>query len=121
MAVEYPFGARAHRENSRQQVEGFTHRPGVGIGTKVAHAFTAWSAVEKRSWDGLPHRYREHRIRFVIAVHDVEAWIEALNPRVLQLQRFHLAGHHGPFHRSRSEDHLAGPRVQLRDVLKIIR
>ena len=88
---------------------------------KITHSFAPRATIEESAWNGLPNGHREHGVGLVVAVHDVEARIEALNPRVLQLQRFDLAGYYGPLHRGCREHHLSGAGMQLRDVLEIVR
>src|SRR5699024_7182237 len=77
--------AGPHRENTGEQVEGLAHSPGMGVGAEVAHPPAAGTTVEEGPRDGLPGGHGQQRIGLVVTVLDVEAGVETLDPRVLEL------------------------------------
>ena len=58
----------------------------------------------------------QRRVALVVAVLDVEARVVLLDPGVLELQRLDLGGDDGPLDGGGRRDHLAGARVQRRQV-----
>src|SRR5699024_9611994 len=110
-----------HAQVAREETHGSTHSPRVGIRPEVAHALTARTTVEKCSRNALANGYRQHRISFIVTVFDVEARIEFLNPRIFQRKSFYFAGNNRPLDARRGLHHLASARMQLRDVLEIVR
>ena len=58
-------------------------------------------------------------LRLVVAVLDVEARVELLDPGVLELERLDLGAHDGPLDRRGRRDHRRRARVQRRDVLEV--
>lgn len=113
--------AGAHREHPKQQVDGVPDGPGVRVRSEVADALLLVPAHHLHARELLVHRDREVRVALVVAVLDVEPGVVLLDPGVLQLQRLHLGGHHGPLHRRGGGHHAPGARVQVRQVLEIVR
>ena len=91
-----PARAGAHREHPQQQVERLADRPGVRVGAEVAHALALGAAHHLQPRELLAQRDGEVRVGLVVAVLDVEARVELLDPGVLQLQRLDLGGDDGP-------------------------
>lgn len=114
-------GAGAHREDAQQEVDRVADRPGVPVRPEVAHALLLLAAHHLDARELLVHRHREVRVALVVAVLDVEPGVVLLDPGVLQLQRLDLGGHHRPFHGRGGRDHGAGARVQVRQVLEVVR
>ena len=114
--LEHSCRAGTGGEYPGQQIQGLADRPGMGVRAEIAHPLAAWAAVHHQPRKLLVEGHREHRIGLVVAVADVEPRIELLDPVVLELQRLHLGGHHGPFDFGRCGDHLTGPGVQTGHV-----
>ena len=109
-------GAGACREDPGEGVEGLADRPGVGVGAEVADALALGPAHDLQPRELLVQRDREARIALVVAVADVEARVELLDPVVLELEGLDLGADDGPVDARRRRHHLAGARVQAGDV-----
>ena len=110
--VKHAVRAGTHREHAQQRIQGFTNRPRLRIGPKIAHALTALTASHHRARVHVIDRNRQVRVRLIVAERNVEARRKLLNPGVLELQRLHLARHHGPLHTRRRMHHRIGLRAQ---------
>ncbi|SIL08064.1 Uncharacterised protein [Mycobacteroides abscessus subsp. abscessus] len=119
VALEYSVRAGARREHPGQQVERFPDGPRMRVGPEVAHALATWAAIDEQPRIFFIEGDREHRIRLVVAIADVETRIEFLDPVVFELQGLDLGAHHRPLHAAGSGDHLPGARMQTRDVGEI--
>ena len=119
--VIYAFGAGAHGKDTSEKIQGFSHGPRVRIRSEITHAFAARATIEESARDTLTDGHREHGIGFIIAVFNVKTWVELFNPRIFQRQSFYFAGDNRPFHAGCGLHHLAGARMQLRNVLEIVR
>ena len=84
------------------------------IRPEVADALASRPAVDHQPRILLVQRHRQHRIRLVVAVADVEPRVEFLDPVVFQLQRLDFGVHHRPLDAARGHHHLAGARRQAR-------
>ena len=113
--------AGAHGEDAQEEVHGVTDRPRVSVRPEVAHALALVAAHHLDARKFLVHGHREVRVALVVAVLDVEPGVELLDPGVLQLQGLDLCGHHRPLHGSGRGDHRPGARVQVRQVLEVVR
>ncbi len=111
--------AGAHREDAQQQVEGLADRPRVAVGAEVAGALALGAAHHLGARELLPHRHGEEGVGLVVAVLDVEAGVELLDPGVLELQRLDLGAHDGPLDGRGGGDHRRRARVQGGDVLEV--
>jgi hypothetical protein len=115
-ALEHAVGAGASREDARQRVERFADGPRVGVGPEVADALLLRPAHHLQPRVLLVEGDREARVALVVAVPDVEPRVELLDPVVLELEGLDLGADDGPVDARRRGDHLAGARVQARDV-----
>ncbi len=88
---------------------------------EVAHPLAPRPAVDEQPGEFLVERDGQHRVGLVVAVTDVEARIEFLDPVVLELQRLDLGVDDGPLHLGGGGDHLPGARVQTRDIGEVRR
>ena len=120
-ALEHPGRAGPGREDPQQQVEGLADRPGVRVGPEVADALLLRPAHHLQPGELLVQRHRQAGVALVVAVLDVEARVELLDPAVLQLQRLDLGLDDGPLDAGRRGDHRLGARVQVGDVLEVRR
>ena len=111
-AVKHAVRAGAHREHAQQRIQGFTNRPRLRIGAKIAHTLTALTASHHRARVHVIDRNRQVRVRLIVTERNVEPRRKLLNPGVFKLQRFHLARHHGPLHTRRRMHHRIGLRAQ---------
>ncbi len=111
--------AGAHREDPQHQVDGVADRPGVAVGAEVTDALLLVSAHHLDAGELLVHRHREVRVALVVAVLDVEAGVELLDPGVLQLERLDLGGDHRPLHRRGRGHHGPRPGVEAGEVLEV--
>ena len=107
-ALEDAVAARAHREDAQQQVDGLADRPGVAVGPEVAGALALGAAAHHDPRELLADGHREPRVGLVVAVLDVEARVELLDPAVLQLERLDLGLDHRPLD-ARAGGHHASP------------
>src|SRR3954470_3925457 len=112
-------GAGAHREDAEQQVERLADRPRMAVGAEVARALALGAPHDLGPWELIAHRHGEEGVGLVVAVLDVEARVELLDPGVLELEGLDLRAHHGPLDGGRGGDHGGGARVQRRDVLEV--
>ena len=117
-ALEDPAGAGARREDAQQQVEGLADRPGVGVGTEVADALPLGAAHHLQPRVLLVEGDGQAGVALVVAVADVEARVELLDPGVFQLQGLDLGGDHRPLDRGGRRDHRLGPRMQVGQAWK---
>ncbi len=113
--------AGAHREDPQQQVDGVPDGPRVPVRPEVADALLLVTAHHLDPRELLVHRDREVRVALVVPVLDVEPGVVLLDPGVLQLQRLDLRGHHRPLHGRCCGHHRPGARVQVRQVLEVVR
>ena len=67
----------------------------------------------------LVERHGEIRIALVVAVANVEAGVELLDPGVLELECLDLGAHHGPLDPGGARDHRQRARMQRIEVLEI--
>ena len=116
---EHALGARAHREDPQELVDGLPDGPCVREGPEVAHAAPLVPAHHHGARELLADGHRQERVGLVVAVPDVEPRIELLDPRVLEGQRLHLVGHHDPVQGPRCGDHGRRPLVQATGVLEV--
>ena len=119
MPFEHPVGAGPRRKHAGQQIDGLADRPGVRIRAEVAHTALARAAIDGEPRILLVQGDGQHGIGFVVAVADIETWIELLDPVVFELQRLDLGTDDRPLHRRRRRDHLPRPRMQRGDVGEI--
>ena len=117
--LEHSRRAGAGREHPGEQVERLADGPGVRVRPEIPHPLAAGSAIDHQPRELLVQRHREHRVRLVVAVADVEPRIELLDPVVFQLQRLDFGVHHRPLDAARGHHHLARPRRQAGDVGEI--
>ena len=94
--LEDAVGARAHREDPQQQVDGLADRPGVAVGAEVAGALALGAAADHHPRELVADGDRQPGVGLVVAVLHVEARVELLDPGVLQLQRLDLGVDHRP-------------------------
>ncbi len=118
---EHPRAARTRRKDAQEQVEGLPDGPRVGVGTEVADAVALGTAHHLQARKLLVQRDGEARVALVVPVSDVEAGIELLDPRVLELKCFDLGRYDGPVHRTRGRHHVLGARVQVVDIGEVVR
>ena len=111
-AVKHTVRAGTHREHAQQRIQGFTNRPRLRIRAKITHALTALAAGDHGARVHIIDRNRQVRVRLIVTECNVEARRKLLNPGVLELQRLHLARHHGPLHARRRMHHRIGLRAQ---------
>ncbi|CAM2932428.1 hypothetical protein SAXI111661_09050 [Saccharomonospora xinjiangensis] len=117
--AEHACRAGPRGEHPEQQVERLADRPGVRVGAEIPHALLPRAPVDVQARELLVQRHREHRIRLVVAVPDVEPRVELLDPVVFELECLHLGAHHGPLDARRRGDHLPGPRMQAGEVREV--
>ena len=111
--------AGAHGEDAQQLVERLADRPRMGIRTEVSRPLALGSAHHLGAGELLTQGDREVGVGLVVAVLDVEARVELLDPGVLQLQRLDLVGHDGPLDAGTGRDHRSGARVKRREILEV--
>ena len=111
--------AGPHRKHPEQGVDGVADGPGVAVRPEVPDPLALGAAHDGDSRKLLADRDGEPWVGLVVAVLDVEPWIELLDPRVLQCQRLDLGVDDGPLHRRRGGDHLLRAGVQVGDVLEV--
>ena len=111
--------ARAHREDPQQGVDGVANGPRMAVRAEVAHSLALRPAHDHDPWELLRHRDRKPGVGLVVAVLDVEARVELLDPGVLELERLDLGVDDRPVDPRRREDHLLRAGVQARDVLEV--
>src|SRR3984893_6534050 len=116
---EYSGRAGARGEDAGEQVEGLPDGPGMRVWPEIAHAFSAWAAIDHQPREFLVEGDGQHGVGLVVAVADVESGVELLDPVVFQLQRLDLGVDHRPLHLGGGGDHLPGPRVQAGDVSEV--
>ena len=104
---------------SRSSVSRMAHA--CEYGPEIAHALAPRTAIDHQPRKLLVEGDGQHRIGLVVAVADVEARIELLDPVVFQLQRLDLGVDHRPLDLGRGGHHLPGPRMQVRDVGEVRR
>ena len=119
-ALEDTGGARPYREDAQHQVDGLADGPGVAVRTEVAHALLLGAAHDLDAGELLVEGHREVRIALVVAVLDVEARVELLDPGVFELERLDLGGDDGPLHGGGGGDHRARPRMEAGQVLEVV-
>ena len=120
-ALEDAVAARAHREDAQQQVDGLADGPRVAVGAEVAGALALGATPHHHPRELLAHRDRQPRVGLVVAVLDVEARVELLDPAVLQLERLDLRVDDRPLDARPRRDHRRGPGVEVGDVLEVRR
>ena len=120
-ALEDAVAARAHREDAQQQVDGLADGPGVAVGAEVAGALALGAATDHHARELLADGHRQPGVGLVVAVLDVEARVELLDPAVLQLQGLDLGVDDGPLHARAGGDHGRRARVEVADVLEVRR
>ena len=120
-ALEDAVGARAHREDAQQEVDGLADRPGVAVGAEVAGALALGAAPDHHPRELVADGDREPRVGLVVAVLHVEARVELLDPAVLQLERLDLGVDDGPLDARAGGDHRGRARVEVADVLEVRR
>ena len=111
--------AGAHREHAQRQIQALPDRPGVGEGAEIASALALCATHHLGARKLLPEGDGEIGVGLVVAILDVEARIELLDPRILQLQRFDLGAHDGPLDARAGAHHLLGSRMQSGRVLEV--
>ena len=111
--------AGAQGEDSQQLVERLADCPRLGIGTEVSRPLALGSPHHLSAGKLLTHGDGEVRVGLVVAVLDVEARVELLDPGVLQLQGLDLVGHDCPLDAGTGRDHRSGAGVKRRDVLEV--
>ena len=120
-AREDAVGARPHREDPQQLVDGVADRPGVGVGPEVAGALLLRAAPDHDARELLADGDRQPGVGLVVAVLHVEARVELLDPGVLQLERLDLGADDGPLDAGRGGHHGRGAGVEVGDVLEVRR
>ena len=113
--------AGAQAKHLLQQLDGFLHRPPVGVGAEVAVALVDGTAVVRHARKALP-RCRalaierchasdsEEGVALVVAEQDVVLRVLRLDEVVLQQQRLGLGAHHGGLQARDFADHVADAR-----------
>src|SRR4051794_4615440 len=79
-ALEDAGATGAHREHTQERIEGFANGPRVCVGAEVFDAFTFRAAHHLGARELLIQGHREPRVGLVVAIADVEARIELLDP-----------------------------------------
>ncbi len=114
--------AGAQPEHLLQQLDGFFHRPGAGIGAEIAVLFVYRAAVighaRKQLAGGIASgvggaRDFEVGVALVVAEQDVELGVQRLDEVVFQQQRLGLGAHHRGFHAHDLADHVADARAAM--------
>ncbi len=119
--LEHTLRAAAHREDPQELVEGLADRPGVRIGPEVPHAALLRPPHHQGARILLVQRHGEVRIGLVVAVADVEAGVELLDPRVFELQRLDLGPDDRPLDLARSRHHGQRAGMQRGEILEVRR
>ena len=114
--LEYSGRTGSSRKYPGEQIQRFPDRPRMRVRPEITHALAPRAAIDHQPGKFLVDRDCQHRVGLVVAVADVEARIEFLDPVVFQLQRLDLGVDHRPLDVGRGGHHLPGPRVQARDV-----
>ncbi|OCI32744.1 hypothetical protein OERS_03350 [Oerskovia enterophila] len=117
--LEDPRGARAHREDPQQEVEGLADRPGVPVGAEVPRPGALGAAHDLCPGELLAQRHGQVGVGLVVPVLDVEARVELLDPRVLERERLDLGPDHRPLDRGGRGHHGLGAVVEVRQVLEV--
>ncbi len=118
---EHPCAARSGREDAQQEVEGLPDGPRMGVRAEVADASALGTTHDLQAGELLVQGHREARVALVVPVTDVEARIELLDPRVLELERFDLRQDHGPVDRRRGRHHVLGTGVEVVYIGEVVR
>ncbi len=114
--LEHPGAARAYGEDAQQQVDRLADGPGVGVGAEVAGALALGAAHDLHAREVLAHGHREVGVGLVVAVLDVEARVELLDPGVFELQRLHLGADDRPVDVGGRGQHRLRARMQRGEV-----
>ena len=119
--LEDAVAARPHREDAQQLVDGVADRPGVAVGAEVLRALALGAAADHHPRELVAHRDGQPRVGLVVAVLDVVARVELLDPGVLQLERLDLVLDDGPLHARAAGHHGGGALVEADRVLEVRR
>ena len=120
-ALEHAVGAGPHREDAQQLVDRLADRPGVAVGAEVPGALLLRAATDHHPRVLLADGHRQPGVGLVVAVLDVVARVELLDPAVLQLERLDLGVDDGPLDAGGGGDHGGGAGVEVADVLEVRR
>ncbi len=119
--LEHAVAARAHREDPEELVDGLADGPGVAVGAEVLGALALRAAPHHHPRELVADRHREPRVGLVVAVLDVVAGVELLDPGVLELECLDLGTHHRPLDAGAARDHRRGALVEADRVLEVRR
>ncbi len=114
--LEHSGRTGARREHPGEQIQRFPDGPRVRIRPEIAHTLAAWAAVDHQPGELFVEGDGQHRIGLVVAVADIEARIELLDPVVFQLQCLDFGVDHRPLDLGRGGHHLPGSRMQVGDI-----
>ncbi len=119
--LEDAVAARAHRKHPQQLVDGLADGPGVAVGAEVLGALALGPAAHHHPRELVADRDRQPGVGLVVAVLDVEARVELLDPGVLQLERLDLGAHDRPLDAGPARHHRGGALVEAGRVLEVRR
>ena len=114
--------AGAQAKHLLHEVDGFFHRPGIGIGTEVLMAFIGGATVVRHAreiggaafgYAARPASNLEVGVAFVVAKQDVVARLERFDEVIFQNQRFGFRAHHGGFEPGDFAHHEADARAAV--------
>ena len=114
--VENPRTARAHREHPQQCVERPSDGPGMRIGTEIACPRTLGCTRDESPREFIAQGDGEIGVGLVVSIAHVESRVVFLDPRVLELERLHLAADDGPVDVGRHLHERARPRGQRSQI-----
>jgi hypothetical protein len=89
--------AGAQQKHFLQQLDGFFHRPCIGIGAEITVLAVNTAPVINHA-RCMVRGDLQIRVAFVIAKQNIKARMLRFNEIVLQQQGFGFAAHHGGFH-----------------------
>ena len=115
---EHAGGEALHREDPQQLVEGLADRPGMRVRAEISNALLR-SPHDHGPRELLVQRHGQVRVALVVAIADVEARVELLDPGVLELECFDLGTYHGPLDLGGAGDHRQGARMERGEVLEV--
>ena len=86
---------------------------------EISNAPLLRSPHDHGSREPLVQRHGQVRVALVVAIADVEARVELLDPGVLELECFDLGTYHGPLDLGGAGDHRQGARMERGEVLEV--